>query len=152
AVVVNARDVTERKRVEARAAGLKGVLERLAGGASLDEVLTGLVDVLDVDLGSAGAVLVREDGSAKLRLVAAPRLPEALRALLDGAEVAPGNELTPRENDAIRQAEKGRATSTIDPLSDSGPWSAAGLRSCWASPIQSAAGEVLGVLALYRTD
>ena len=149
AVVINMRDVTERTRAQAREAGHKRVLELLACGAELDQVLTALVDAIDQDLGGAGAALVLDAGDAVLRLVAGPHLPTELAAALDVAPVGPhggacGSAAGRRHRVVIQEIDIGtagaaeRAAATI------------GLRSCWAEPILSATGSVLGVLALYR--
>src|SRR5262249_47968278 len=54
-VVLNSRDVTDRKRTEAREAGQKRVLEAIARGAALPDALATLIDALDSDLGTASA-------------------------------------------------------------------------------------------------
>ena len=80
-VVVNSRDVTERKRAEARETGQKQVLELLGRGGTLEAVLAALVESIDEHMGGASAVLVPEDDRT-LWLVAAPGLPASLREAL----------------------------------------------------------------------
>ncbi|HLK10762.1 MAG TPA: response regulator [Candidatus Binatia bacterium] len=148
-VVVNSRDVTERKRAEAREAGQKRVLELLARGGSLEDVLTALVDAIDEDQGTVSAVLLLDDDSTTLRALVAPRLPAPLRALLDGTR-------TDRQTDCCGTAAQRRQRVIVEDAASDPRWPAhrkaavaAGFRSCWAEPILSAGGDVLGVLALY---
>jgi PAS domain S-box-containing protein len=148
-VVVNSRDVSERKRAEAREAGQKRVLELLARGGSLEDVLTALLDAIDDDQGTTSAVLLLDDDSTTLKTLVAPRLPAPLRALLDATR-------TDRPADCCAAAAHHRQRVIVEDAASDPRWpahrkavAAAGLRSCWAEPIVSAAGDVLGVLALY---
>jgi PAS domain S-box-containing protein len=143
-VVINSRDVTARKRAEAREAGHKQVLELLAGGGSLEEVLTRLVDAIDDDLGSASAVLVPDDDGAALRPIAAARLPALLRDALRPGDLA-------RDPRACAQAARRRDRVLASRLAVDDPAAAAvGLRECWAEPVLSASGDLLGVLVVYH--
>ncbi len=148
-VVVNSRDVSERKRAEAREAGQKRVLELLARGGSLEEVLTALLDAIDGDQGTTSAVLLLDDDGTTLKTLVAPRLPAPLRALLDASRID-------READCCAAAAHRRQRVIVEDAASDPRWpahrkavAAAGLRSSWAEPIMSAAGDVLGVLALY---
>jgi len=148
-VVVNSRDVTERKRAEARETRQKQVLELLARGGSLEEVLSALVDAIDGDLGTVGAVLAVDTGVQTLRPLAAPRLPAAVRDALARAtiglhESACGVTAYRRQRVVIDDLRTGAVHEADRAAAD------AGLASCWAEPILSAAGEVVGVLALYQ--
>jgi len=148
-VVVNSRDVTERKRAEARETRQKQVLELLARGGSLEEVLTALVDAIDGDLASVGVVLAVDPGAETLRPLAAPRLPAAVRDALARAKIG-------LHESACGVAAYRRQRVVIEDLATAADHDAdraagdAGLASCWAEPILSAAGEVVGVLALYH--
>lgn len=67
AVVVNARDVTARKRAELLAASQGSVLSRIAAGARIEEVL-GLVRVLVEDLTGARCTIVVNGPDAAARI------------------------------------------------------------------------------------
>ncbi len=150
-IIVNTRDVTQRKRAEAREAGQKHVLELLATDGNLPEVLATLVATIEGDLpGVAVAVLLLEDDHATFRMVAGDRVPEALRAAVEGLQVGPtagvvGAAAYRRRpvivEDVMQHALSARQSDVLK---------AAGLRSCWAQPIFSASGEVLGVIGLCR--
>jgi PAS domain S-box-containing protein len=149
-VVLNSRDVTERKRAEAREAGQKHVLELLARGGTLEEVLNALVDSIDEDLRSVGAVLVPADEEGVLQPLAARRLPVALRDALQATRIA-------AQGSPCGMAAYRRQGMVVEDLaadasraSDSAAAAASGLASCWAEPVLSASGDVLGVLVLYH--
>jgi PAS domain S-box-containing protein len=149
-VVVNCRDVTERKRAEARETGQKHVLELLARGGSLEDVLTALVDTIDADLGTAAAILVADDAGTTLRLLAAPRLPSSLKDVLATTTIRADG-----PSCGVAAHRRQRVLSDDVPRESGRPadWDVArraGFASSWAEPILSAAGNVLGVLALYH--
>jgi PAS domain S-box-containing protein len=149
-VIVNSRDVTERKRAEAREAGQKQILELLARGGSLEEVLTALVDTIDEDLGGVGAVLVLEDDGVTLEPVAAPRLPAPLRDALRATRVGShGGCCGAAAYRHQRVVVEDLAADTRWPA-DGAAARAAGVGACWAEPILSAAGAVVGVLVRYH--
>jgi PAS domain S-box-containing protein len=143
-VVINSRDVTARTRAEAREAGHKQVLELLARGGSLEEVLTRLVDAIDDDLGSVSAVLVPDDDGTALRPIAATRLPDPLLDALRHADVA---DCAHSCATAAHRRERVLATGVG---AEDAVAAAVGLRDRWAEPILSASGELLGVLAVYH--
>jgi len=133
-VVLNSRDVTDRKRTEAREAGQKRVLEAIARGAALPDALATLVDALDSDLGTASAFVVLGADGSSVEQAIAPRLPaDAARALY-----AEGREIAGIAAEAA--AAKSRRVTT---------WDDAGLGGCWAEPVATAGGDVIGVLALH---
>jgi PAS domain S-box-containing protein len=147
-VVVNCRDVTERKRAEARDAGQKQVLELLARGGSLDDVLTALVETIDDDLGSVSVVLVPRDDET-LQPIAAPRLPALLRAALEATPIGVHGGCCGAAAAGCRRVVVEDLRADAHAAADCAA-AAAGLRSGWAEPILSATGAVLGVLALYH--
>src|SRR5262249_40907784 len=139
-VVVNSRDVTERRRAQAREAGHKHVLELLASGASLADVLGSLAESIDDDLGSATAVLVLDPDGSTLRSVAAPRLPAGLAAALATTRID------------LDAGAVGTAASRRERVFSEAPRAAteAGLVACSAEPILSASGGILGVLVVHH--
>jgi len=140
-VVVNSRDVTERRRAQAREAGHKHVLELLARGASLADVLASLAESIDEELGSATAVLVLDPDGSALRTVAGPRLPARLAAVLETTPI--GVDAGAVETAASRRERVFSAEMALEATE-------AGLVACSAEPILSAAGDILGVLAVHH--
>jgi PAS domain S-box-containing protein len=148
-VVINLRDVTERKRAEAREAGHKRVLELLAGGGSLEDVLGALLDAIDGDIGSVGAVLSLDADRQTLQPIVAPRMPAALRRTLQALPVGPlarGCGAAVYRGVRVLLDEIGPA---VDAAEAGGAGASQPLRSCWAEPILASSGEPAGVLALY---
>jgi signal transduction histidine kinase/DNA-binding response OmpR family regulator len=139
----------KRQRTQAREAGQKQVLELFARGGSLDDVLRTLSDVIDADLAGACAIFVLEDDRTMLRLVAGPHLPAALATALARVEVGPtggcaGAAAALRHRVVMTEGDPRHRAWAND------PGAAAGQQGCWAEPILSVTGEVLGVLARYQ--
>jgi signal transduction histidine kinase/CheY-like chemotaxis protein len=138
-----------RQRMQAREAGQKQVLELFARGDSLEDVLGTLSGVIDADLGGACAIFVLEDDRTTLRLVAAPRLPTPLRDALTRVDVGPtggcaGAAAALRHHVVMNEGDPRHRAWAHD------PGASAGQQGCWAEPILSGTGEVLGVLARYQ--
>ncbi len=84
------RDVTERNRAERLLASRNKVLERLAKGASLKEVLETLVTAVEgVGQDMLGSVLLLDAKAQCLRHGAAPSLPDFYNNAIDGVQVGP---------------------------------------------------------------
>ncbi len=148
AIVVNARDVTERARAERVLAGQRRVLELIARGAPLPEALEAIAAEIDahVDGGHAGVVL------AETAAVAAATLGPGERALL-GRLVAEG------EPWALESARRPLAIAELrDPAAPLGTAErerlvAAGARALWSAPIRSYQGSrPLGFVVVARTE
>ena len=83
-----ANDVTERRQAEARDKMRGGVLERLAGGAALDAILPTIVaDVEQHNPDLRCAILLLDDHGQRLRLGAAPSLPDKFKTLMNGLPI-----------------------------------------------------------------
>ena len=148
--VVVFRDITKRKRAELLQKGRGKVLERLAAGAPLEEVLALLVAATEeVAPKMLCSVLLLDKAGKRLRHGAAPRLPDFYNAAIDGLEIGPA------EGSCGAAAYTGERVVVADVMTH--PYWAkfrklakkAKLRACWSQPILSAAGEVLGTLAMY---
>jgi diguanylate cyclase (GGDEF)-like protein/PAS domain S-box-containing protein len=144
------RDITERKHAQALAAGQTELLGYVAGGAALPEVLDQLArfveqhgeDVL------ASILLLDRDG-AHLRHGAAPSLPEAYCAAVDGTAI--GANAGSCGTAAFR-----RTTVCVSDVTTDALWvdwrelaAEAGLRACWSTPIFATDDSLLGTFALY---
>jgi PAS domain S-box-containing protein len=150
-IVLYFRDITERKRAEALLHDQKHILELIAGGSALSQVLDALCRMVEGHSGGtllASVLVLARDG--RLRHGGAPSLPEAYNRAIDGIAVGPsvgscGTAVYRREPVFV-------ADIATDPL-----WVdfaelalSHNLRSCWSIPILSAAGEVLGTFAMYH--
>ena len=153
------RDVTElQELVRARelavllADAQKVAMEQAVSGASLEQVLGTLVRAAEAHSREVilVSILIVQDGH--LRHGAAPSLPQAYSAAIDGMATGPnaGSCGTAAHfNQEVVVSDIG-----TDPL-----WQdyrelalSHGLRSCWSQPIRSPDGAVLGTLACYRRE
>ncbi len=130
--------------------GQTRVLERIAMGVPLSEVLSVLVEEVEKLFPDTHvAVLILDARGRKLLRGAAPSLPEVLSKALDGLEVAPGFACC------------GTAAATgsrvvVQNIGSDPHWiplrqvaHQAGVRSSWSEPIYSSNGALLGTLSLF---
>jgi len=137
---------------EAFQAGQRQVLEMIATGAPLDEVLTLLAQVVEDQCdGTVCSVVLLETDGVHVRVGAAPSLPDEYSERIDGQPLGP------------RVGSSGSAMQVGQPIIDTdivchcdSPWDvlrdvavASGLHACWSTPILSPHKKVLGSFAMY---
>jgi PAS domain S-box-containing protein len=135
----------------ARVAEQNRILELISQERFLDDALAELVRSIETqsqDTMHASILLLAPDGT-HLRHGAAPSLPDAYNAAIDGLAIGPtagscGTAAYTREPVVVSDI-------ATDPL-----WAdyielarEHGLRACWSTPIFSAAGDILGTFAMY---
>lgn len=145
-----AHDITKRKRVEALLGVQKQLLEMIATGAALPEILTALVQFIEAQSpGMLGSILLLDDDGVHVRHGAAPSLPAEFVAAVDGQPIGPcaGSCGTA----AYRKEAVFVEDIATDPL-----WAVYkavalphGLRACWSTPIFDSQRRVLGTFAMY---
>jgi len=126
------------------------VLELIAAGTPLAEVLTCVVVALEELIeGSRCSILLFDQATATLHHGAAPSLPAAYSASIDGLLVGP------QEGSCGAAAYLGTPIVAADIRSDE-RWqrfrdvaTPHGMRSCWSSPIQGRTG-IVGTFAVYH--
>ena len=126
------------------------VLELINGDAPLDQVLAQLCRSVEARMpGMLCAVLLTDRSGARLQLGAAPNLPAACHEVLDGCAI--GADSLPFAVAAHRRELVVVADFATDPQ-----WSrckevalAHGMQACWAAPIVSGRGVLLGALAAF---
>jgi PAS domain S-box-containing protein len=126
------------------------VLELIAAGTPLVEVLTCVVVALEELIeGSRCSILLLDPATATLHHGAAPSLPAAYSALIDGLPAGP------QEGSCGAAAYLGRPVVAADIRVDA-RWrrfrdvaTPHGMRSCWSSPIQGRTG-IVGTFAVYH--
>ncbi|HXF50757.1 MAG TPA: PAS domain S-box protein, partial [Dehalococcoidia bacterium] len=149
-VVAVVRDVTERRRAEERLAAQNAVLQRIATSEPLTETLESICRLIERDrAGAVCAILALDSDVPRLRLRAGAGLPASLRRLLDSVPV--GMRFGP-----CGAAAKAGTPVAVRDFARDGRWKrlaraalASGLRSCVSVPVRSAAGESLGVIAVF---
>jgi two-component system, cell cycle sensor histidine kinase and response regulator CckA len=147
------RDITARKRSEALAAGQVRLLELIAVGTPLAEVLDRLAHLVEELSGDAlVSILVLDRDGLHLRHGAAPSLPAAFIEAIDGLALSPnagscGPAAYRRETVVARDI-------ATDPL-----WSESralaldnGLRACASTPIFASDGTLLASFAMFYRE
>ncbi len=147
------RDISHRKRREALLAGENRVLEMVARGASLADILDSLcLMVEEQSPGVLASILLMDANGKQLRHGAAPNLPKAYTEAIDGAFIGPS--VGSCGTAAYRAEQVIVSDIAINPL-----WAdfsdlalAHSLRACWSTPIFSAEGKVIGTFAMYYRE
>ncbi|MEX2217811.1 MAG: PAS domain S-box protein [Phycisphaerales bacterium] len=136
--LVAARDVTEQRCAERLRSGQGRVLELLARGAPLPEVLGQLATTYEAQIeGAHCSVHLLDERGETLRGIVAPSLPPDFLATC-------GMNVARRERVAIPDL---RAEPAVQPWREH--LEAAGIRACWSQPILGRGGAVLGTVALH---
>jgi PAS domain S-box-containing protein len=147
------RDISQRKRREALLAGENRLLEMVAKGDSLADILDSLcLLVEDQSSGVLASILLMEPNGKRLRHGAAPSLPKAYTDAIDGLVIGPS--VGSCGTAAYRAEQVIVSDIATDPL-----WAdfrdlalAHSLRACWSTPIFSAEGKVIGTFAMYYCE
>jgi PAS domain S-box-containing protein len=146
-------DVTERVHAQHLQAGERRVLEMLASGAPLREILTVLVRLIEeLSPDTMASILLLDESGTHVRHGAAPSLPDSYNRAIDGAPIGP--QAGSCGTAAWRRAPVFVSDIDTDPLWDDYRElaRAAGLRACWSTPIVANDGRVLGTFALYYRE
>src|SRR5438876_6895039 len=148
-------DITERKRGEALFTGEKRLLEMIATGVALKEILNALCLIIEEYRPNtlASILLLRSDG-LHLDSVAGPSLPKRWRQEMEKLPIGPC------AGSCGTAAYRGSAVIVsdiaTDPLWDVPEHRAAalshGLRASWSNPILSSEGKVLGTFCIYSRE
>jgi len=146
------KDITTRKATEARERVRNRVLELLAAGASLAEVLEPLVRSVEAENSQLrGSILLLDKERKRLQTTAAPNLPEFYTNRINGVEIGMG------VGSCGTAAFLGQRV-IVEDISTHPYWvgyrelaARAGLASCWSEPIRDKSGAVLGTFAIYGT-
>lgn len=151
-LILNVRDITERKRSDEEMHNHLRVLDALANGAPLDDILGQLASSIDQTNAGAHAAIIRIDSE---RCVKSALGPEVDADLLNSIE---GQILSPNMGCCGAAIERGERVIIDDALSAdlTQPfWThlrAAGIQSCWAQPIFSRGGVVLGTMTVFYLE
>jgi PAS domain S-box-containing protein len=138
-------------------AGQCAVLERVATGAPLQEVLKDIVLLIEQFAPDAlCSIMLLDAGGRRIRMGAAPSLPAAFAEGLDGLEIGPNA-------GSCGAAAYRRERVIAEDIATHPNWAdyrhlalPHGLAACWSSPIlapppaESLGGEVLGTFAIYH--
>jgi PAS domain S-box-containing protein len=145
------RDITKRKAMEQLESYRGKVLELLATGAPLADILNAIVSgVESLEPTMLCSILILDREGKRLHLGAAPSLPDFYNAAIDGEEIGPG------VGSCGTAAYTGERIFVAD-LQTHPYWAGykqlaarANLGSCWSEPILSSTHQVLGTFAVYH--
>ncbi len=147
------RDVTdERQRTETISIE-KRVLEAVAAGEPLEDVLTELVLAIEGQLpGTIASILLLDETGTRLRHGAAPNLTASYNAAIDGLPIglnagSCGTAAFLRQPVYVRDVMTDPRWVDYTDLART-----AGFRACWSTPILGSDGRVLGTFALYDRE
>jgi PAS domain S-box-containing protein len=145
------RDITERKRTEALLEWQAQVLELIATSHTTQEIIDPLVRGIESFCPGGICSVLLLDGK-RVHVAAAPNLPPAYNAAIEGLEIGPSRGSCGTA--AYRNQTVIVADITTNPL-----WAdfrelamQHHLRACWSVPIRSPAGDVVGTFAVYYHD
>jgi PAS domain S-box-containing protein len=146
------RDITERKQGEALIAGEKRLLEMIATGVELKEILNELCLIIEEQRsGTLASVLLLNPDGAHLDVVAGPSLPNEWTQQMEKLPIGPcaGSCGTA----AYRGSPVIVSDISTDPLWNVPEHRASalkhGLRASWSNPVFSSKGKFLGTFCMY---
>jgi len=147
------RDISQRKRREALLAGENRVLEMLAKGESLHDILDSLCLLVEgQSTGVIASILLMDPNGKQLRHSAAPHLPKTYTEAIDGTFIGPA--VGSCGTAAYRAEQVIVSDIPVDPL-----WAdfrdlalRHSLCACWSTPIFSSEGKVIGTFAMYYRE
>src|ERR1700752_3024610 len=148
-------DIDDRKRVEAQLAGEKRLLEMVASGCALTDVLTALCKfVEDTSADCHCGVYLIDWSGPKFRIGAVPSLPSTFNDPCEGLTVS--LEVGPCGVAALTKTQVIVEDFESDPLVQSCALRtlslAPGFRSQWSTPILARDGRVMGTFAIFQTS
>ncbi len=144
------KDINELKNAELREHVRSEILERIARGEPLPQLLAFIVTIIERELHGAicSIMLVDEEGKRLLN-GAAPSLPESYNRAVNRTRIGEG--IGSCGTAAFRRERVVVEDIDTHPFWHGfAPAQAAGLRSCWSEPIISSGNTVLGTFAIYH--
>ncbi len=146
-------DITDRKLAEMLLNGQNQILEMVAKGARLSDVLDALTTLIEEQShGMPCAVMLLDQNGFNLRCGSAPSLPREYVSAIDGMAVGP-------EVGSCGTAAYLNRTVIVSDIASDPLWATSknlalkhGLRACWAMPITSSKNDVLGTFSMYYRE
>jgi len=140
-------------RANALRGGERDILEMIARGVPLSEVLDRLTRLNESEFpGLLASILLLDPSGKCLRHAAAPSLPESYTKAIDGAPIGPqagscGTAAYRKETVIVTDIQADPLWSHYRYLAEPHE-----LRACWSTPIFSQQGKVLGTFAMYYRE
>ena len=144
-------DIEDRKRAESLLAAEKRILEMVAKGDALPEILDSLCRLVEEQANDVLASILLLDGD-RLRHGGAPSLPKAYTDAINGAVIGPS------AGSCGTAAYRGEPVIVEDIATDP-LWAdyrdlalRHSLRACWSTPVFSSQGKVIATFAMYYRE
>ncbi|WP_417551472.1 diguanylate cyclase [Marinomonas fungiae] len=142
-------DVTDYFNIQERLQVSARLLEMVAKGSKLKDIMLALVEQVQSELPGSICSVLMVDGSQRLRSYVAPNLPNSYLKAIDGVAVGPsigscGTAAYRKERVVVENIYDSELWQNFTHLAD-----LAGVKSCWSDPIIASSGEVLGTFAIY---
>jgi PAS domain S-box-containing protein len=149
------RDISERKKSEALLAGEKRLLEMIATGVGLKEILNTLCLIIEEQqAGTLASVLLLNADGVHLDCIAGPSLPKEWAQQMENLPIGPC------AGSCGTAAYRGSPVIVSDIATDQ-LWDVPehrssalkhGLRASWSNPVLSSAGKVFGTFCMYYRE
>ncbi len=147
------RDISHRKAAELIDRGQRTVLDAIASGRPIHSVLDAVVRFVEREApGSMCTVLTLEAMGTRVHVAAAPSMPGAFSAAMEGQPIGP-------DAGSCGTALHRSARVVVTDIASDPLWTnyrdlalAHGLRACWSEPFFDANGQPLGALAMYYAE
>ena len=147
------RDISERKRLQAREKMRTGVLEKLMRGDALHDILDSVIRGIEAEeKHMIGSILLLDKERGHLLHGAAPSLPRFYNDAIHGVEIGPGVGScgTPDYTGKLVIVEDIQTHPDWTPFRELAD--RAGLASSWSQPIVNGQGQVTGTLVIYHRE
>ncbi|MBJ6724222.1 ATP-binding protein [Geomesophilobacter sediminis] len=147
-----ARDITQRKQSERREQDRLKILEELATGGGLPDLLNAIVRFVEQQSpGALCSVLLFDEDKGRLRHGAAPSLPDFYNKAVDGILIGMGvgscgTAAFLKKRVVVEDVVGHPHWKGFQPVLD------AGLRACWSEPILASDGKLIGTFAIYNRE
>ncbi|MFT7227738.1 MAG: diguanylate cyclase (GGDEF)-like protein [Methylophilaceae bacterium] len=151
--LVNFTDITDRWLIEQRKLAHDAILEMIAKGKPLPDILHAIVKQVQSEDESTLCSLLLMDAEGKHLLTgAAPDLPDFYNEAINGMAIGKGAGSCGRaaflgERVIIEDIQTHEYWSPYVQLAEQ-----AGFRACWSEPIRASHGKILGTFAIYHTE
>ncbi|MDD2852167.1 MAG: PAS domain S-box protein [Desulfuromonadaceae bacterium] len=146
------RDISQRKKDAVRDETRLRILERMATGSLLPELLEMIVRFVEQENpGSLCSVLLANENGTHLKHGAAPSLPDQYNAAVNGLRIAQGM-------GSCGTAAFLKTRVIVEEIDGHPFWKGfkpaqeAGLHACWSEPVLSSNGTILGTFAMYYRE
>lgn len=153
ALIGTCRDITDEVRARTLRDAEHRILESIATGAPLHDVLTQIVLMIEGHAPpTIGSILLISDDGEHVKHGAAPHLPAEYTRAIDGQRIG-------ADAGSCGTAAFTKKAVFVDDIDTDPLWAkyrdaarSANLRACWSTPILGADGRVLGTFALYYRE